>query len=191
MSPRQDSTSIVSDANSWVFSSELGPLSRGNHKYYTSSRSPTYTALDYTWAISYAGKSEASGIVGTDTVVIGGTTVTKQAVELASHVSSDFVLSEADGSVGLAFDSINTVSPVRQKTFFSNAESSLHSPLFAAYLPSNADGAYDFGYTDTSHYTGTISMYTICPYPSSAPISLPLISSTTLILELVWDHLPS
>ena len=32
----------------------------------------------------------------------------------------------------------------------------MDSPLFAAYLPKNADGAYDFGYTDTSKYTGEI-----------------------------------
>jgi hypothetical protein len=28
--------------------------------------------------------------------------------------------------------------------------------LFAAYLPFNADGAYDFGFTDSSKFTGTI-----------------------------------
>jgi Eukaryotic aspartyl protease len=48
------------------------------------------------------------------------------------------------------------VTPVQQQTFFDNAQSSLNSPLFAAYLPFNADGAYDFGYTDSSKYTGTI-----------------------------------
>ena len=48
------------------------------------------------------------------------------------------------------------VSPTPQSTFFDNAQSSLDSPLFAAYLPNKADGAYDFGYTDTSKYTGEI-----------------------------------
>lgn len=49
------------------------------------------------------------------------------------------------------------VSPTPAKTFFDNAQSSLDSPLFAAYLPFNADGAYDFGYTDSSKYTGSIT----------------------------------
>lgn len=39
---------------------------------------------------------------------IGGTTVTKQVVELANKVSSAFVSDAADGLVGLAFKSINT-----------------------------------------------------------------------------------
>jgi aspergillopepsin I len=49
------------------------------------------------------------------------------------------------------------VTPVQQQTFFDNAQPSLDSPLFAAYLPFNADGAYDFGYTDSSKYTGSIT----------------------------------
>lgn len=87
---------------------------------------------------------------------IGGTTVTGQAVEKAQQVSSTFVSDSSDGLVGLAFSSINTVSPQQQNTFFDNAQSSLNSPLFAAYLPFNADGAYDFGYIDTTKYSGTI-----------------------------------
>lgn len=79
-----------------------------------------------------------------------------QAVELAKKVSTTFVSDAADGLLGLAFSSINTVSPSPQSTFFDNAQPSLDSPLFAAYLPNNADGAYDFGYTDSSKYTGTI-----------------------------------
>lgn len=62
----------------------------------------------------------------------------------------------ADGLVGLAFSSINTVRPQAQSTFFDNAKPSLQSPLFAAYLPYNKNGAYDFGYIDTTKYTGTI-----------------------------------
>lgn len=46
--------------------------------------------------------------MGTDTVKIGGTTVTGQAVELAKQVSSTFVSDSSDGLVGLAFSSINT-----------------------------------------------------------------------------------
>lgn len=42
------------------------------------------------------------------TVVIGGTTVKKQVIELAKKVSSAFTSDKADGLVGLAFNSINT-----------------------------------------------------------------------------------
>jgi hypothetical protein len=89
-------------------------------------------------------------------VVIGGTTVKNQVVELANKVSSSFVNDQSDGLVGLAFSSINTVTPVAAHTFFDNAQPTLDAPLFAAYLPFNANGAYDFGYTDATKYTGSI-----------------------------------
>lgn len=52
---------------------------------------------------------------------------------------------------------LQLVSPRSQKTFIDNAKSSLNAPIFAAYLPANANGAYDFGYTDSSKYTGSIT----------------------------------
>jgi len=145
-------------ADLWVFSSLLATTSRKGHDYFTSSKSSTYKSKSgCKWDISYADGSGASGVCGTDTVVIGGTTVKKQVVELANKVSTAFVQDQSDGLVGLAFSSINTVTPTQAKTFFDNAQSSLDSPLFAAYLPFNADGAYDFGYTDSTKYTGSIT----------------------------------
>jgi aspergillopepsin I len=59
--------------------------------------------------------------------------------------------------LGLAFSSINTVTPDQASTFFDNAQSGLDSPLFAAYLPKDTDGSYDFGETDSSKYSGDIT----------------------------------
>ncbi|TAQ84514.1 hypothetical protein B7494_g7154 [Chlorociboria aeruginascens] len=145
-------------ADLWVFSSLQPSTQRGSHSYYTSSKSSTFKALSgYTWKIEYADESGASGSVGTDTVTVGRTTVKGQAVELAKTVSSEFISDAAnDGLLGLAFSSINTVYPEQQSTFFENAQPSLDSPLFAAYLPASGDGTYDFGATDSSKYTGTI-----------------------------------
>ncbi|TVY71406.1 Aspergillopepsin-1 [Lachnellula suecica] len=141
----------------WVFSSSLSTANTKGHDVYNPASSSTYKKLSgYTWQIEYADGSGASGTVGTDTVTIGSTTVEGQAVELATKVSTAFVSDSADGLVGLAFSNINTVQPQQQSTFFDNAQSSLDSPIFAAYLPANADGAYDFGYTDSSKYSGTI-----------------------------------
>ena len=107
----------------WVFSSLLPSKDLSGHSYYKSSESSSYQALNgYTWSIQYADGSGASGVVGTDTVTVGGTTVQGQAVELAKKVSSEFISDAADGLVGLAFSSINTgMKPV---------------PLFEYYKPS-------------------------------------------------------
>lgn len=107
----------------------------GQALYNPSSSSTSSRLSGATWSISYGDGSSSSGIVYTDKVAVGGVTVASQAVEVAQKVSSSFT-SEAqiDGLLGLAFDSLNTVSPTAQKTWFTNAKASLDSPVFTASL---------------------------------------------------------
>jgi len=63
-------------ADLWLFSSLLTSSSKTGHDIFTSSKSTTYKSTSgCTWDISYADGSGASGVCGTDTVTIGGTTV--------------------------------------------------------------------------------------------------------------------
>ncbi|KAF7984265.1 hypothetical protein HWV62_16110 [Athelia sp. TMB] len=146
-------------ADLWVFSNKLPSSEQKGHTVYNPSSSSTWKAKSgYTWDISYGDGSGASGTVGTDTVKIGGVSVTGQAVEIATKVSSEFVSDTAnDGLVGLAFSSINTVSPTAQKTFYDNVKSSLSTKVFTADLKYHAAGTYDFGTIDSSKYTGSIT----------------------------------
>lgn len=52
-----------------------------------------------------------AGTVGTDTVTIGGLAIQDQTIELAQTLSTQFAQGTGDGLLGLAFGSINTVTP--------------------------------------------------------------------------------
>lgn len=134
-----------------------------------------------------------------DKVTVGGVTATSQAVEAATSVSSSFSQdTDTDGLLGLAFSSINTVQPVQQKTWFDSVKSQLAKPLFAVTLKYHAAGTYDFGFIDTSKYTGAItyvdvdnssgfwgftaSAYSVGTTTTSGSIDGILDTGTTLIL---------
>lgn len=76
---------------------------------YDPKKSSNWKPLDgYTFDINYVGGAGASGIVGTDTVDIGGAIVPNQAIELATTVGSGRVNGGADGILGLAFKGGNS-----------------------------------------------------------------------------------
>lgn len=145
--------------NRWVFSSELPASDQTGHSIYTPSKSTTSKIESgETWSISYGDGSGAAGNIYADVVKVGAVTVTSQAVECATSISSEFVSdTDSDGLLGLAFDSINTASPKQVQTFFGNAMASLASPLFTANLKAGEPGNYNFGYIDTSEYSGAIT----------------------------------
>lgn len=149
----------------WVWSTELPQniLSQANSKNqqvpFDATKSSTFQNIDgATWKISYGDGSSASGNVGTDTIDLGGLKVQNQAVELAQQLSQQFAQGNGSGLLGLAFDSINTVSPNPQKTPVDNmiSQGDISQPLFTAYLGSwrDADEAdkgesfYTFGFID-------------------------------------------
>jgi len=146
-------------SNRWVFSSELPASEQTGHSIYNPSGSTTAKLESgESWSISYGDGSGASGNIYADTVKIGAVTVTSQAVECATSVSTAFQQDTLnDGLVGLAFDSINTASPSKVQTFFGNAMANLASPLFTANLKKGQPGNYNFGYIDSSEYTGAIT----------------------------------
>lgn len=161
----------------WCWSTEL-PSSTTNsasgHTIYDPTKSSTYKKTSEKWKISYGDSSSASGTVGTDDVSIGGLKITAQAVELANNISSQFQQDTADGLLGLAWGSINTVTPTPVKTPVDNmiAQKDITGDmeLFTAKLGSWRDSAqadkgdsfYTFGFIDKPTVTasGMTPVYT-------------------------------
>ncbi|MCJ1417750.1 hypothetical protein MMC32_004095 [Xylographa parallela] len=143
----------------WVFNILLSAAEIQSHTTYNPDKSSTFKLLNgESYSISYGDGSMSAGVVGTDTVNIGGATVTSQAVELPTTVSGGFVSDfSSNGLLGLAMSSLNTVKPNQQMTFFDNIRESLAQPVFTANLKHNATGFYEFGKIDTTQFTGSIS----------------------------------
>lgn len=89
---------------------------------------------------------------------IGGATVTKQAVEIATDVSQSFIQdTSSNGLVGFAFSVLNTVQPQPQNTFFTNLGQQLAEPVMTAALKAGGVGTYEFGTIDTTKFTGQLT----------------------------------
>ncbi|KAF2094626.1 aspartic protease pep1 [Rhizodiscina lignyota] len=139
----------------WVFSNQLPASESTGHSVYTVNAAKKL--VGDTFSVSFGDGSSASGNVFADTVVVGGVTATRQAVEAATSVSASFTQdTNVDGLMGLAFSPLNTVQPQQQRTFFDNVKSTLDTALFAADLISGGPGEYDFGFIDTAKFTGTL-----------------------------------
>ncbi|KAI9930361.1 hypothetical protein ASPWEDRAFT_106749 [Aspergillus wentii DTO 134E9] len=150
-------------ADFWVMNSNLPSDEKKGHTVFDPSKSSSFKTMEgATFKISYGDSSYASGEVGTDTVDIGGATVTKQAIGIPTTVSDSFIDEpSSNGLVGLGFSKLNTVQPDRQKTFFENLAENLDEPVLAASLKSNGVGEYEFGFIDHSKYQGDMVNITV------------------------------
>ncbi|KAH0541968.1 hypothetical protein FGG08_003600 [Glutinoglossum americanum] len=148
---------------SWVFSTLLSAASQIGHYVYDKTKSSTFKDLPgLTFQIIYGDGSSASGVVGTETVNVGGIAVKDQSIELATVVSGGFVQdTNSDGLLGMGFNTINQVKPVKQKTFLDNALPQLALPVFTADLKHSLPGTYDFGFIDPKKHKGNITFVPI------------------------------
>ncbi|KAI0018711.1 endothiapepsin [Xylariomycetidae sp. FL0641] len=145
-------------ADLWVFSTDMPEGESQGQAQYNPKKSSTSSQTNSTWRISYGDGSTAKGGVYTDTVSVGGVSVGAQAIEAAKQVSQQFTIDENnDGLLGLAFSSINTVSPRPVKTFFDNVAGKLDKAVWTADLRYHEAGSYDFGVIDDSKYSGEIT----------------------------------
>ena len=105
-------------------------------------------------------------------VNVGGLIIQDQAIELAKDLSAQFQQDTSDGLLGLAFGSINTVTPKPVQTPVENMISQNDIPkkseLFTASLgsvkdindPDKGESFYTFGYIDQDALGGQTPYYT-------------------------------
>lgn len=138
----------------WVFNSQLPSNQTDGRTVFDHTQSDTFAFMqDASFRILYGDGSSAEGTVGTDTVDVGGATVTRQAVSMATAVSDAFFESDtSSGILGLGFHHLSTIKPERQNTFFENVMETLLEPVFTADLNAHEAGAYEFGRIDPSKY---------------------------------------
>ncbi|KAK5117588.1 hypothetical protein LTR62_005010 [Meristemomyces frigidus] len=157
-------------ADLWVFSTSLPAADQNasgtTHTLFDPSKSSTWQASSgSTWNISYGDGSSASGTVGTDNISLSGLVVQNQAVELATTLSTSFASGAGDGLLGLAWGSINTVTPTQVATPVENMITQQDIPqnaeLFTAWLGNTTDNSfYTFGFIDQTALGGATPAYT-------------------------------
>ncbi|UPX12926.1 uncharacterized protein EKO05_0003458 [Ascochyta rabiei] len=135
--------------------------SGGKHNMFNFKMSTSFKKVSgSSWKIRYGDGSTASGVVGTDSVTLGGLCIENQAIELATKLSAQFTKSAGDGLLGLAFGKINSVKPKAVATPVENMiyQDDIHKDqeLFTCYLGSwrdkqdadKGESFYTFGYID-------------------------------------------
>ncbi|KAK4696137.1 hypothetical protein P7C71_g1735, partial [Lecanoromycetidae sp. Uapishka_2] len=143
----------------WVFNSALPAEDKqSNRSIYNSYGSKTFENMPgSTFGANYGDQSQTYGTVGTDVVVVGGLTVQKQAIGLPTAVSDSFQSDTwSDGVLGLGFESGSDIRPDKQPSFFENIMGTLQAPLFTANLKKGTAGNYQFGYIDSTAYSGEL-----------------------------------
>mmetsp|Transcript_31203 Transcript_31203/g.41289 ORF Transcript_31203/g.41289 Transcript_31203/m.41289 type:complete len:627 (+) Transcript_31203:201-2081(+) len=136
----------------WVTSSQCthGDCATLNLNLYDSSASSTYQAVGGAVSINYEDESSASGHKSSDQLTLGGVVVNNQRFAEITH-REVYSCADADGIMGLGFDSLSEVSG---PTPFHNLinQGSLDEPVFSMYLAHDSSGELMFGASNPNHY---------------------------------------
>ncbi|KAI9279852.1 rhizopuspepsin precursor-like protein [Sporodiniella umbellata] len=142
------------------FASTLCSNCDGSQTKYDPSKSKTYEKDGRSWSISYGDGSSAGGILGKDTVNLGGLTIKNQIIELAKTEASSFQSGPSDGLLGLGFNTITTVRGVKTPVDNLISQGLISNPVFGVYLGKASNGGggeYIFGGYDSSKFSGELT----------------------------------
>ncbi|XP_023689411.2 pepsin A-like [Paramormyrops kingsleyae] len=156
--PPQSFTVIfdTGSSNLWVPSIYCSSPACSNHAKFNPKGSSSFKFTSESVAIQY-GTGSMTGVLGYDTVEVGGIIVPNQIFGL-SETEADFMYyMKADGILGLAFPSISSsgATPVFDNMM---SQTLVSQSLFSVYLSRNSEegSVVIFGGIDPSYFTGTI-----------------------------------
>ncbi|XP_062282625.1 pepsin A-like [Scomber scombrus] len=144
-------------SNLWVPSVSCNSQACQNHHKFNPQQSSSFVSNGEALSIYY-GTGSMTGILGSDTVEVGGISVANQVFGLSRTEAQFMAYMKADGILGLAFQSLasDNVVPV-----FDNMVSQglLSQPMFSVHLSGNSEQGSEvvFGGIDPSHFTGQIT----------------------------------
>ncbi|XP_069326191.1 pepsin A [Eulemur rufifrons] len=157
--PAQDFTVIfdTGSSNLWVPSIYCSSAACENHNRFNPEDSSTYEATSESVSITY-GTGSMTGVLGYDTVEVGGISDTNQIFGLSETEPGSFLYyAPFDGILGLAYPSISSsgATPVFDNLWDQGLVS---QDLFSVYLSSDDDSGsvVIFGGIDSSYYSGEL-----------------------------------
>ncbi|XP_029114792.1 pepsin A-like [Scleropages formosus] len=144
-------------SNLWVPSVYCSSPACSNHARFNPQQSSTFEVTNESLSIQY-GTGSMTGVLGYDTVQVGGLYVTNQIFGLSETEATFMQYMQADGILGLAFPSISSsgATPVFDNMM---SEGLVSQNLFSVYLSSDSENGslVIFGGIDSSYYTGNIT----------------------------------
>ncbi|KAG0267732.1 hypothetical protein BGZ95_002786 [Linnemannia exigua] len=157
--------SVVFDTGSsdvWVTSTDCTSEKCNSHRRFDPAHSSTFRQDSRPWAITYADKSRAQGLLGIDEVTVAGIKVSNQTFGLASiNTGPDPTEKVVDGMMGLGFESDRFKTPVTNMIL----QNLVDQAVVSVWLNKAEDqdkslsngGVFIFGGVDPSLYTGSIT----------------------------------
>ncbi|XP_036386801.1 pepsin A-like [Megalops cyprinoides] len=143
-------------SNLWVPSNLCSSEACQNHNQFIPADSTTFVSTNQSLSTQY-GTGSMTGVLGYDTVQVGGIQVTNQIFGLSETEAPFMAYMEADGILGLAYPSISAdgATPVFDNMM---SEGLVSQSLFSVHLSSNSEAGsvVTFGGIDHSYYTGSI-----------------------------------
>ncbi|KAF7722967.1 hypothetical protein EC973_002478 [Apophysomyces ossiformis] len=143
----------------WVASTLCQNCGSGQTLFDPSSSS-SFQESSQTWQISYGDGSTANGVLGTDTVVLGGLAIQGQTIDVAEQESSQFQSGPISGLLGLAFDTITSVQGIKTPVDNLISQGLISEPIFGVFLGKDSEGGggeYVFGGYDSNHIGGQLT----------------------------------